>query len=126
MTTTTSSTILPFVHCGLDGITPFQEVPGCSEQINKTCDWCRDEDSILQMSVRLSTIIWADMKHDPFMYIGWNCWHRSVRINPHFYILDKLVKYIPKDISIVILGYVGDNHGSNSMTQVLNDRELYL
>ena len=108
------------MHCGHDGITPFQEVLGCSEKINKKCDWCRDEDSILQMSVRLSTIIWADLKHDPFMYIGYDCWNRSVRQNPHFGILGTLVKYITKDIAMDILGYFGDNHGERYMTQVIN------
>ena len=131
MTTTTSLTILPlpilplpilpFVHCGHDGINPFELVLGCSPQ-NKKCDWCNGEDSIVQMSLPLSTIIWAEMKYDPFMYIGYDCWRRNVRQNPHIYILDKLVKYITKDIAVGILEYFGDNHRESYMTQFLNYR----
>ena len=121
MTTTTSLTILPFVHCGHDGINPFELVLGCSPQ-NKKCDWCNGEAAIVQMSLPLSTIIWAAMKYDPFMYIGYDCWRRNVRQNPHIYILDKLVKYITKDIAVGILEYFGDNHRESYMTQFLNYR----
>ncbi len=123
MKTTKTAGPMPFVYCGHSGVQPFTKVPGCSDERVEECNWCNGEDAMFQMSIRLSTNIWPAPKDDPFMYIGYDCWQRSVRRNPHLDILDKLVKYITKDIAVVILEYFGDNHGSHYMTQVLNYRE---
>ena len=115
--------LMPFVYCGFAGVQPFQKGLGCSDERLEDCNWCHGEDAMFQMSIRRSANIWPAPKDDPFMYIGYDCWQRSVRQNPHLDILDKLVKYITKDIAVGILEYFGDDHGERYMTQVLNRRD---
>lgn len=114
--------LMPFVYCGFAGVQPFQKVLGCSDEKDADCNWCHGEYAMFQMSIRRSANIWPAPQDDPFMYIGYECWQQNVRRNPHLDILEKLVKYITKDIAVGILEYFGDNHGERYMTQVLNHR----
>lgn len=109
----------PFVYCGYAGVQPFQKVLGCSDERVEDCNWCQGEESLFQVSIRRFAV-WPVLRDNPFMYIGYNCWQRHVRQNPHLDILKNLVKYITKPIAVGILEYFGDNHGERYMTQVLN------